>query len=50
MAINVVPITPTFAAEIGDVALSRWLDPPALTSLFYAYARLIAPKAGLRAA
>lgn len=48
MAINVVPITPTFAAEIGDVALSRWLDPPALTSLFYA--RSIAPKAGLRAA
>ena len=48
MAINVVPITPTFAAEIGDVALSRWLDPRALTSLFYA--RLIAPKAGLRAA
>ena len=48
MAITIVPITPTFAAEIGDVAFSRRLDPPALTSVLQA--RSIAPKAGLRAA
>ena len=48
MTITVVPVAPTFAAEIGDVALSRWLDPPALTSLLYA--RSIAPEACLRAA
>lgn len=48
MAITAVPIAPTFAAEIGDVALSQWLDPPALISL--RYARSIAPEARSRAA
>jgi alpha-ketoglutarate-dependent 2,4-dichlorophenoxyacetate dioxygenase len=46
MAITVVPVTPTFAAEIGDVDLSRPLDPAdvqAIKDAFTTYAVVIFP-------
>ena len=46
MAITVVPVTPTFAAEIGDVDLSRPLDPAdvqAIKDAFTKYAVVILP-------
>src|SRR5712691_4799856 len=46
MAITVVPITPSFAAEVGDVDLSRPLDPAdvaAVKDAFTTYAVLIFP-------
>src|ERR1043165_2251078 len=47
MAITVVPTTPTFAAEIGDVDLSRPLDPAdaaAIKSAFATYSVLVFPE------
>ena len=46
MAITVVPVTPSFAAEIGDVDLSRQLDPadlPAIRDAFATYAVVVFP-------
>ena len=46
MAINVCPVTPSFAAEIGDADLSRSLEPADLTAIrdaFTTYAVLIFP-------
>ena len=46
MAITVVPVTPSFAAEIGDVDLSRQLDPADLTAIrdaFATYAVVVFP-------
>jgi alpha-ketoglutarate-dependent 2,4-dichlorophenoxyacetate dioxygenase len=46
MAITVCPVTPTFAAEIGDVDLSRQVEPAALAAIkdaFAKYAVLIFP-------
>jgi alpha-ketoglutarate-dependent 2,4-dichlorophenoxyacetate dioxygenase len=46
MAIAVVPVTPSFAAEIGDVDLSGQLDPADLTAIrdaFTTYAVVIFP-------
>lgn len=46
MAITVVPVTPSFAAEVGDVDLSGPLDPTDLQSIkdaFATYAVLIFP-------
>ena len=46
MAITVCPITPDFAAEIGDVDLSRPLDPAdveAIKQAFWRYAVLVFP-------
>lgn len=46
MAITVVPVTPSFAAEVGDVDLSSPLDPTDLQSIkdaFATYAVLIFP-------
>jgi len=46
MAITVCPVTLSFAAEIGDVDLSRSLEPPDLTAIkdaFRTYAVLIFP-------
>ena len=46
MAITVVPVTPTFAAEIGDVDLSRPLeaaDVQAIKDAFTTYAVVIFP-------
>jgi alpha-ketoglutarate-dependent 2,4-dichlorophenoxyacetate dioxygenase len=46
MAINVCPVTPSFAAEIGDADLSRSLEPVDLTAIrdaFTTYAVLIFP-------
>jgi len=47
LAINVVPVTPSFAAEIGDVDLSRQIDPADLAAIkdaFTTYAVLIFPE------
>jgi alpha-ketoglutarate-dependent 2,4-dichlorophenoxyacetate dioxygenase len=47
MAISVYPVTPSFAAEIGDLDLSRWLDPAdvaAVKQAFATYAVLIFPE------
>ena len=46
MAITACPVTPTFAAEIGDVDLSRKIDPNDLAAIedaFTKYAVLIFP-------
>ena len=46
MSITVVPVTENFAAEIGDVDLSRKLDPAdvgAIKQAFAKYAVLIFP-------
>ena len=46
MAITVCPVTPSFAAEIGDVDLSRQIAPPDLAAIkeaFIKYAVLIFP-------
>ena len=46
MAITACPVTPTFAAEIGDVDLSRQIDPTDLAAIknaFTKYAILIFP-------
>ena len=46
MAITVVPVTPSFAAEIGDVDLSRQLDPADLAAIrdaFATYAVVVFP-------
>ena len=46
MAITVCPVTPSFAAEIGDVDLSRPIEPPDLLAIkeaFAKYAVLIFP-------
>jgi alpha-ketoglutarate-dependent 2,4-dichlorophenoxyacetate dioxygenase len=46
MAITVVPVTPSFAAEIGDVDLSRPLEPADLTAIrdaFATYAVVVFP-------
>ena len=46
MAITVCPVTPSFAAEIGDVDLSRQIAPPDLAAIkeaFVKYAVLIFP-------
>ena len=40
MAITVVPVTPSFAAEIGDVDLSRQLDPADLPAIRDAFCEL----------
>ncbi len=33
MAITICPVTPSFAAEIGDVDLSRQIDPSDLLAI-----------------
>ena len=46
MAITVCPVTPSFAAEIGDVDLSRQIDPADLQAIkeaFTKYAVLVFP-------
>ena len=46
MAITVVPVTPSFAAEVGDVDLSGLIDPADLQAIkdaFATYAVLIFP-------
>ena len=46
MAINVCSVTPSFAAEIGDIDLSGSLEPPDLAAIkdaFTTYAVLIFP-------
>jgi alpha-ketoglutarate-dependent 2,4-dichlorophenoxyacetate dioxygenase len=46
MAITVCPVTPSFAAEIGDVDLSKQIEPPDLQAIkeaFAKYAVLIFP-------
>src|SRR5262245_50648345 len=50
MAITVYPVTPSFAAEIGDVDLARPIDPTDLRPIkdaFTQYAVLIFPDQGL---
>ena len=50
MAITICPVTPTFAAEIGDVDLTRPLDPAdvaAIKQAFWDYAVLIFPSQDL---
>jgi alpha-ketoglutarate-dependent 2,4-dichlorophenoxyacetate dioxygenase len=50
MAISIYPITPNFAAEIGDVALSQPLHPTeveAIKHAFWKYAVLIFPRQSL---
>jgi len=52
MSITVVPITPSFAAEIGDVNLSEQIAPPDLSAIkeaFAKYAVLIFPDQHLSA-
>ena len=47
MAITVCPVTPSFVAEIGDVDLSRTLEPADLAAIkdaFAKYAVLIFPE------
>ncbi|HKA80024.1 MAG TPA: TauD/TfdA family dioxygenase [Xanthobacteraceae bacterium] len=46
MAITVVPVTPSFAAEVGDIDLSRPLDPADVQSVkdaFFTYSVLVFP-------
>ena len=52
MAITVCPVTPSFAAEIGDVDLSKPIEPSDLTAIkdaFAKYAVLIFPEQHLSA-
>src|SRR6516225_11282568 len=52
MAITVYPVTPSFAAEIGDVDLARLIDPTdvqAIKDAFTQYAVLIFPDQHLSA-
>jgi alpha-ketoglutarate-dependent 2,4-dichlorophenoxyacetate dioxygenase len=39
MAVTIYPVTPTFAAEIGDVDLSGRIDPADLLTIKEAFAR-----------
>ncbi len=39
MAITVCPVTPSFAAEIGDVDLSKQIEPPDLAAIKQAFAK-----------
>ena len=46
MTITVVPVTPTFAAEVGDIELSKKIEPADLAAIneaFIKYAVLIFP-------
>jgi alpha-ketoglutarate-dependent taurine dioxygenase len=46
MTITVVPVTPTFAAEVGDIDLSKKIEPAdlaAINAAFIKYAVLIFP-------
>ena len=52
MTIEIVPITPGFGAEIGDVDLSRPLSPEDLAAIkeaFWTYAVLVFPEQKLSA-
>ena len=42
MAITVVPVTPSFAAEVGDVDLSRPLEAADVTAIKEAFAAIVA--------